>query len=360
MNHHQPTFFDESERLEKLSKLGDQLVLLNEYIDFESFRADIGQALGRATPKATGRPSYDIVFMFKILILQRLYNLSDQQTEYQINDRLSFQRFLGLHIGSKVPDYTSVWNFREQLVESGAMKSLFDKYVSSLEKQGVVTHTGTILDASFVQVPRQRNSREENEIIKNGGVPEGWKTQPRKLAQKDVEARWAKKGEERYYGYKEHDKGDAQSKIMIDYKVTPAQVSDTKVGENYVREAPGGGSWFGDCAFKSKLIDELLSKAGINNYINDRMKKGEGVLNELYKEINRLKSSIRCRIEHIFGHIENSMGGDTFEYIGLKRITTAVGLRNLTYNFQRYVQLVKTGQVIHGKGWANVSNCATA
>jgi IS5 family transposase len=359
MNEYQPSFFDEAERLNKLNKLGDPLVHLNRYITFEFFRPSLEQALAKERKSQAGRPPHDVVFMFKVLVLQRLHNISDQQLEYQINDRQSFQRFLGLHLGSEVPDYTSVWRFREQLSESGAAKKLFDEFAAKLEEQGVITKTGTIVDASFVEVPRQRNSREENEIIKKGGVPEKWRQQPRKLAQKDCEARWTKKNEAVHYGYKDHDVADAQSKLLRDFEVTPANVHDLQELDVVITEKNSGEDLWADSAYRSAEQEERLATLGIRSYIHEKGARGHP-LNEIQKELNQVKSRVRSRIEHIYGHMENSMGGDMLEYIGLARIKAAVGLRNLTYNMVRYVQLIRTGQVEAGGGWITGKTSATA
>ena len=359
MTTYQPSFFDEAEKLEKLSKLGDPLVALKKYLDFEMFRPLLEQASARERKSGAGRPAYDLVFMFKVLILQRLYNISDLQVEYQINDRQSFQRFLGLHLGSEVPDYSSVWRFREQLNQTGAARKLFDAFEAKLEAQGIITKTGTIVDASFVEVPRQRNTREQNEIIKKGGVPEEWKKQPRKLAQKDCDARWAKKGDQVHYGYKDHGVADAQSKLIRDYEVTPANVYDGEKMEELITEKNRGESVFADSAYRSEERQQKLAQMGIESYIHEKGTRGHP-LTEAQKKMNHIKSRVRARIEHIYGHMENSMGGDTLEYIGLKRITTAIGLRNLTYNMVRYVQLIRTGQVKAGGGWINGETCATA
>jgi IS5 family transposase len=347
MKHYQPVFFDEAEKLKKLEKLGDPLVELKRYIDFERFRDLLEEETGSEAKqkRAGGRPGYDGVFMFKVLILQRLYNLSDEELEYQINDRQSFQRFLDLHLGSSVPDYTSIWRFREKLTESGKGKRLFDLYERKMEEQGVITKSGTIVDASFVEVPRQRNSRKDNEMIKSGGVPEEWKDKPHKLSQKDVDARWAKKNNETFFGYKEHDMADADSKMIRDFETTSAEIHDSKPLSQLVDERNKDENLFADSAYKSKECDKRLAKLEINNYIHEKGTRNHP-LNELQKLGNKIKSQVRCRIEHIFGHIENSMGGPEFEYIGIARIKTAVALRNLTYNFVRYVQLIKLGKIV--------------
>lgn len=235
----------------------------------------------------------DVVLMFKILILQRLYNISDEQVEYQTNDPQSFQRFLGLHMGGAVPDYTSVWRFREQLAAGGTAKKLFELYVEKLEGQGVITKQGRIVDASLVEVPRQRNSRKENEMIKEGKVPPECRKQPRKLTQKDTQARWAQKNGQNYFGCKDHDLGDAASKLVRDYEVTPASTHDSQV--DLMNEKHAGESLFADSAYKSRERDERLAALGINNYVHERPARNRA-LDEVQKKSNRIKSRVRVRI----------------------------------------------------------------
>ncbi len=158
--------FDEEDRLRKLTRLGDSLERLN-VIDWTVFRPVLTCAFQKERKSNAGRPSYDHLMMFKILVLQRLYNISDDQTEYQINDRMSFMRFLGLSLSDTVPDAKTIWAFRETLTRAGASEELFELFNRQLEAQGVITHTGTIVDATFVDAPRQRNTREENKSIKN-------------------------------------------------------------------------------------------------------------------------------------------------------------------------------------------------
>lgn len=344
MEIYQPSFFDEADRLAKLTKLRDPLVELKRHIDFELFRPQLSEVFVKERKSAAGRKAYDVVFMFKILILQRLYSLSDKQAEYQINDRHSFQRFLGLYLGGSVPDFSTVWLFREALTKAETIKPLFDTFGATLEKQGVITKAGTIVDASFVEVPRQRNTREENEMIKKGEVPPEWTNQPKKLAQKDTDARWTKKNEETFYGYKNHVRADAESVIITDYKVSDASVHDSQELPNLVNEEKVAGALFADSAYKSAKTDQTLDDLGVKNFVHEKGSRNKP-LNELHKKLNRLKSQIRCKIEHIFGCVENTMGGPEQEYIGLARNSTGIGLSNLAYNFLRYTQLIKLRRV---------------
>jgi IS5 family transposase len=344
MEIYQPSFFDEANRLAKLTKLNDPLVELQRYIDFELFRPQLSDVFAKERKSAAGRKAFDVVFMFKILILQRVYNIADEQAEFQVNDRYTFQRFLGLRSGSTVPDFSTLWLFREALTKAGVIKPLFDTFGAMLEKQGVITNAGSIVDASFVEVPRQRNTKEENKMIKEGKVPADWANQPKKLAQKDTDARWTKKNEETFYGYKNHVRADAESVIITDYTVSDASVHDSQEFSNLINEEKLAGSLFADSAYKSAKTDQTLDDLGIENFVHEKGSRNKP-LNELHKELNRLKSQIRCKIEHIFGCVENSMGGPEQEYIGLARNSTGIGLSNLAYNFLRYIQLIKLGRV---------------
>ena len=221
----QNKFFAEEIQLDRLSKLGDSLEKL-KVINFEDFRPTLEKAFHKDRKSNAGRPAFDVVMMFKILVLQRFFNLSDDQTEFQIMDRISFQRFIGISLGDCVPDTKTIWLFRNTLTQHETIDELFTQFNDKLAAKGLITHTGTIIDATFVDAPRQRNSREENKQIKGGEVPEEWFEEPHKLAQKDTNARWAKKNSETHYGYKNHAKVDSESKLVTNYAVTAASVSD--------------------------------------------------------------------------------------------------------------------------------------
>lgn len=340
MTSYQPSFFDESERYIKLDRLKDPLAELKEYIDFEIFRESIEDIFDKPKRSNAGRKQLDVVFMFKILILQRLYNLSDEQMEFQINDRLSFCRFLDLPPGGSSPDYTTIWKFRDALTQAGAVKGLFDLFTRQLEARGLVTLEGTLVDASFVEVPKQRNTKQENELVKKGETPEQWKEHPSKLSQKDLDARWTKKNGVSYFGYKDHVKADAASKLIVDYTVTDASVHDSQELFKLVGEASRGESLFADSAYAGSDIASRLSDLGIDNFIHERAYKNRP-LGEISKQANTIKSTVRCLVEHIFGFIENSMNGPELRYIGLVRNAAAVGLCNLAYNMKRFIQLTR-------------------
>lgn len=193
-------FFDVGDRLERLSLT----------VDFELFRPVLERAVPRSDRSKGGRPPYDHVVMFKALFLQTLYTLSYEQTEFQIKDRLSFQRFLGLGLGDAVPDANTIWTFREALTRAEAVETLFDRFDAALKDTGDLAMSGQIIDASIVAAPRQRLTDEEKAMLKDGKVPDDWKDKPAKLAQKDRDARWTLKR-----GRKKQKPGDQAFEIAV-------------------------------------------------------------------------------------------------------------------------------------------------
>src|SRR5579863_6251535 len=147
----EPGFFDADARLRALSAAGDPLERLKAVVDFELFRAELEAALHRADRSRGGRPSYDAVLMFGILVLQTLYMLSDDQTEYQLRDRLSFMRFAGLALHEPVPDAKTIWLYREQLTRAGALGPLFPCFGRLLHERGYLAMGGQIVDASIIE-----------------------------------------------------------------------------------------------------------------------------------------------------------------------------------------------------------------
>ena len=327
-------FWDESLRLEKLSKLGDSLEKLNQAIDWEMFRPKLTKVFKKQAKGHGGRPPYDYVMLFKVLVLQRIYNLSDDQTEYQINDRMSFMRFLGLGLGDRVPDAKTIWLYRDTLTKANVIRELFDLFNEKLEEAGLITHAGTIVDATFVEAPQQHNHHDENQDIKQGKTPEEWQKPENihKLRQKDVDARWTRKGNYYYYGYKDHVKADADSKLITDYTVTPANVHDSQPMPAMINETDK--AVYADSAYWGKVVAEALPKT-VRNCIHERGTKKQPLTGEQQASIRR-KSKIRCRIEHIFGFMNGALHGITVRSIGLARAEFNIGLTNLIYNLCRF------------------------
>ncbi len=332
-------FFDQDIRLSKLSQLGDPLEKLYKSIDFEMFRDMLETKMSKLAKGKGGRPPYDYILMFKILILQRYFNLSDDQAEYQINDRMSFMRFLDLTIADDIPDSKTIWKFRETLTDLGLVEHIFDLFLSKLEELGLILNEGKIVDASFIEVPRQRNSKEENRQIKEENkIPETWIDKPNKLAQKDVDGRWTQKNKVNYYGYKDHTKIDSGSKLIIKYIVTDASVHDSQALDVLLDEKDKNQPLFGDSAYTGEKQEDTIEQKEMTNKIHEKGYKNNP-LTQAQKDSNTEKSRIRARVEHVFGFMETSMNSMNIRSIGIKRATAIVGLLNLTYNMFRMIQL---------------------
>jgi IS5 family transposase len=334
----QKGFFDENDRLEELSKLGDPLEKLNKYIHWEGLRGILTKTFKKESKGPGGRPPFDYVMMFKILVLQKLYNIGDDKTEYQIKDRLSFQRFLGLQLCDTVPDAKTIWFFREELNKANILDTVFYRFVEQLEAKGIITRSGSIVDATVVDVPKQRNTKEENKTIKEGKTPTEWENEENrhKKAQKDVDARWATKNKEVHYGYKNHIKIDKKSKIIIKYKTTSAEVHDSQELKNLI-EAEKDKRIYGDSAYtgeevQSCIPDTMLNRIHEKGYRNHPLTKTQ-------ERNNTAKSRIRARVEHVFAWI-NHFGGIFIRTVGKKRAGFQIGLMNLTYNLTRYTYIM--------------------
>ncbi len=331
--------FDWEERFEQLSDGGDPLVKLNRMIDWELFRKELEKVRAKERKSNAGRKPFDVIVMFKILIVQSLYNLSDDQTEFQIRDRLSFMRFLGFSLGDTVPDAKTIWLFREQLEKANRIKRLFKKFDAFLHKNGFAAQKGQIVDASIIQAPKQRNSRDDNKKIKNGEVPEGWSKN--KKRQKDVNARWTKKNSKTYYGYKNHVNVDVKHKFIRDYDVTDASVHDSNVFEDLLDEKNSSRDVYADSAYRSTDTLENLETLGFREHIQRKGSRNRK-LTENEKRGNHTRSKVRSRVEHIFGVQTQRAGNLLLRTIGEIRANAKIGLRNLTYNIDRYCTLSMT------------------
>lgn len=332
---YQAGLFDVQNRFEKVRNFNMPILRLAEHIDFEFFRNELKTFFekGKDVSKG-GRPPYDYVLMFKILILQDFYNISDDQTEYCINDRFSFMQFLGLQLGERIPDAKTIWHFKNELAKAEMIETLFTKLHNQLLTDGVVVNKGSLVDASFVNAPRQRNTRDENDQIKQGEIPEDWSDA--KKRQKDTDARWTKKNDETHYGYKDHIKADMKTKLITAYDVTDASVHDSQMLDELLSEEDK--IIYADSAYRSEAQEERLAMKGIRSQILEKGARNKP-LTPKQKASNKKKSSIRVRVEHVFGFMTNSMGGMMIKCIGMVRAKSKIGLRNLNYNLFRLMQL---------------------
>jgi IS5 family transposase len=347
----QAGFWDIDERYARLSEAGDPLERLNAVVPWEVFRKPLAKALKRSDGAKGGRPPYDAIMMFKVMVLQALYSLSDEQAEFQIQDRLSFMRFLGLGLGDKVPDARTIWLFRERLSEARAIENLFARFDKHLAKAGYLAMGGQIVDATIVAAPKQRNNDGEKADIKAGKIPEAWKDKPAKLRQKDRDARWTVKfskarpdaeGNIRQrdiaipaFGYKNHAAIDRRHGFIRGWNVTSAAAWDGAQLRNVLDRSNTGSTVWADTAYRSKANEAWLERHGFISDIHSKKPKGRP-LGEAMSRANVRRSRIRSFIEHVFARQKAQMNLFV-RTIGMKRARVKIGMANLAYNMLRLV-----------------------
>lgn len=348
----QAGFFDLDERYLALSESGDPLERLAAVVDFEMFRGQLDAALARSDRSQGGRPPMDAVMMFKILVLRALYGLADERTEFQIRDRLSFMRFLGLDLHGRVPDARTIWLFREQLTKAGAVERLFRRFDAHLREAGYLAMGGQMIDASIVAAPRQRNSDGEKEELKAGRIPEDWKARPAKLRQKDRDGRWTlKRGRKKtrpdgsqameiaipVYGYKSHIGADRRHRLIRTWTVTDAARHDGRELPGLLDRANTASPVWADTAYRSQKNEKRIAAAGLTSKVHFRRAPGKP-LPAARQKANAARSRIRSAVEHIFADQKHRM--ELFvRTIGIARAHTKVGMANLTYTLRRFVYL---------------------
>lgn len=334
-------FFDEEFRYEKIDKNGDPLVKLNLVIDWKIFKPLVEKIREKERKSNAGAKGFEPLMMFKVLVLQSLYGLSDDAMEAQILDRLTFMRFLGLNLADKAPDAKTIWLFRQQLTDAELIVPLFELFDSYLRNNGFAARKGQMVDAAIVEVPRQRNSRDENEKIKNGEKIDGWKDEKRR--QKDTDARWTKKNGTTYFGYKNHVQVDAAHKLIRSFAVTSAEVHDSNVFGALLDENNSSRDVWADSAYRTpnnlKTLDDLrfrehLQRKGCRNR----------KLTTIEKKGNRTRSKTRSRVEHVFGIQSARLCDNLLRCVGKARSFVKIGLRNLSYNLCRFVTLKTTSK----------------
>ena len=280
--------------------------------------------------------------MFKILVLQSLYNLADERTEFMIRDRLSFMRFLGLGLGDPVPDATTIWLFREQLTQAKAIDKLFAHFDKVLTEKGYLAMSGQIMDASLVPAPRQRNSDGEKQAIGLGRIPKGWEDNPAKLRQKDVDARWTVKFSKAkvcedapsqrdlaipVFGYKNHISTDVHHGLIRRWTVTDAAAHDgARLPELLDKNNTASGVW-ADTVYRSKKNEAHMEKHGFISKVHRKKPRGKP-MPERTSRANGVKSKVRAKEEHVFA-VQKGPMALFIRTIGIARATTKIGMANL-------------------------------
>ena len=345
----QPGFFDSDERLRALSAAGDPLERLVLVVDFEVFRVELEAALSRSDRSRGGRPPYDPVVMFKILVLQTLYTLSDDQTEYQLRDRLSFMRFVGLALHDPAPDAKTIWLYREQLARVGAVERLFARFDAILRAKGWLAMGGQIVDATVIEARRPRLTKAEKDTIKGGAVPSEWK--PARRAQIDRDGRWTlKRGRKRetpanqapghkrqpeiavpMFGYKYHVGVDREHGLLRRYVVTHAARYDgSQLGAVLDRDNTASDVW-ADTAYRSAANLALLDRRGLKPQFQRKKPRGRKMPAHIARG-NATRARVRSRFEHVFAAQKRRLGL-IVRTVGTVRARAKIGMANLGLHF---------------------------
>lgn len=322
-------------RDQRIDRLGNPLLELDANIDWEAFRPLLERVRIKTRKSPAGRKPWDVILMFKGLVVASLYNLSDEQLEFQIEDRRSFQRFIGLPDAKHAPDQNSFWLFREALKDLKLTETLFHEFNRQLDRAGLIARKGQLVDASFVKAPVQRNTPDENAGIKAGEAPDGWTENKRR--QKDTDARWTKKGEKSYYGYKNHVNVDNAHKLVRKYVVTDASVHDSQPLAKLLDNGNTSRSVWADSAYRSETAEADLKAKGYRSRIHRKGARGKP-LTAWEKQGNKTRSQTRCRVEHVFAWMAQ-WGGKAVRCIGFARAEVRIGFMNLTYNMRRFCAL---------------------
>ncbi|KYC46838.1 MAG: Transposase DDE domain protein [Candidatus Methanofastidiosum methylothiophilum] len=262
------------ERYENLLKVGDKLAEISKYVNWKPFVSIVSGLYDNKSDKG-GRPNMDEIVMVKMLILQGLYGLSDPELERQVNDRISFQNFLGFP--EKIPDYSTVWYFRERLAKSGKDKMIWEEFQRQIESKGLGIRKGVAQDATIIT----------SDSGKSGNGSRGEKAKTRRS--KDGE--WAKRKTDSKFGYKAHTKIDIDHGIVRDFTITSANVHDINVDLTKA----------GEVGYKDKGYSgqETLSYNGI---IKKKPKGKKLSFRDIHRN-NRI-SKKRCKVERHYAVIK--------------------------------------------------------
>ena len=330
--------FAADQRREKIDRLGDPLLAFEAHIDFIALAKEVDRLAPRPKSLQGGRPPFPTETMVRILFLKRCNNLSDEQMEYQLLDRMSYQRFCGLTDSASIPDRTTVWTFENRIGELGA-QALFDGMEQQLLKQGYIARGGQIIDATLVPAPKQHFTRDDKEQLKEGAMPVDWK--PAKRRQKDLDATWIKKHGKSHHGYKLSVNVDRRYKVIRKIETDTASTHDSQHFDAVLDSANTCREVYADKGYPSAAREAQLKEAGYRNHIQRKGARNHP-LSARQEKRNKRIAKIRARVEHIFAGIEQ-MGGKLIRTIGQARANFAMTMMAASYNLKRLVYLKRAG-----------------
>jgi len=292
------------------------LLKIDRLIDWKPLQKE----LSKLYHPSLGRPSYPPLVMFKALLLQQWYNLSDRQLEESIRDRISFLRFLGLSIEGPVPDETTICRFRAKLCEVGLAEKLFRLISDQLEQKGLLLKKGSIIDATLIEAARRPPAK---------GSPA-----------RDPDAAYTVRGKKPFYGYKAHVTLDHKSEFIREVKVTPANVHDSCMFDEMIQGDEE--AVFADKGYWRESRKHTLRVFGIYCGIMDRAKRNAS-LSRRQRKRNRRLSRVRARIEKVFGTLKRIYGMVRVRYVGLLKNRGHFYILAAALNLKRMVKLCEAG-----------------
>jgi IS5 family transposase len=295
-----------------------------------------------------GRPSYPPLMLFKILLLQLWYKLSDPGVEDALNDRKSFARFVGLRLDQRAPDFSVISRFRTQLVKLGLMQPLFDELNRQIEAKDLILKQGVLLDATLIgSAARPPAAPRVKKTPKPAARPAGGQhpdpalqtatpdtTDPftaGKRSKIDPDARWARKGRKASFGYKLHIAADDERRIVRAYRVTPANRNDCELGPDLVQ--PDGGAHYADKGYSSQPMRQKLQRLGLPDGVM-RLGNKHHPLPPADRRRNRTLARLRCRVEGVFGEIKRGFGLYRARYLGLPKVQLDCDLAVFAFNLK--------------------------
>ena len=311
----------------KRSRADKLLKKIDRFIDWDNLES-ICKRMYKDTKR--GRPSLPIIISLKCLVLQYLYNLSDPSLEDALIDRLSFQRFLGISFDTEIPDFTTIWRFRERLIKTDLLDKIFESVLKQLDNKNVILRKGTLIDATLVQAARKKV---KNKSTRDGNV--------KRSSQQDHDASGTQKGGKQYYGYKGHIATDEGSNIIRRRRFTTASVHDSREFNNLI--CGDERSVFADKAYANDTIKRNMREKGIYYGIMDKGRRGRPKLSNKQKKANAWKKKVRNAVERPFAHFKKHMGFRSVRYVNLKRNELHFTFLCMIHNMRRAIALTVSG-----------------
>lgn len=311
----------------KTTRIEKKLAEIETFVDWDIL-IEIVKSIDKTGTENGGRPRKELIMMIKILFIQFLYNFSDPELEDQLNDRISFQRFAGIDFLTRIPNFSTIWRFRNSLTEKKLHDDIFENIVNKIDEKGLILRKGTVVDATIVQSSNRPLSKKKREkLIKTPS------------SQIDTDAKSTKKNGKYYFGHKGHIGVDYGSKIIRKKTMTSAEVHDSQEKEKLF--SGDEKSRYGDKAYADDDDKRTCRKLGIFYGILDKGKRNHP-LSKSQKKRNKKLSKVRAIVEHPFAFMKNILNYDSASAKSLKRNDMIFTMNCIIYNIFRASYLLKS------------------